>query len=698
MHVTVLSAFAFGAFASAQTGVGNGQAQFAPIAGMELVPALQRAHDVGAADPSQLLDITVSLPYAHPAEMQAFVDSVSDPKSPNYRHFLSPEEIGEQFGAPRANVDAVANWLVENGMQVTLVSKSNLAVCATTTVAQAENAFHTTIRAYTLTPIDDVEPSQFIANSTPIQLPAAIASTVIDVFGLQTYTRPQHRTTLNPMLTRGLYDSANLFNANFKGQGRTTAISNFDGFRANNWLLYITHFSLPTPPGGAGSNITTVKISGGAGAGAAGGEGDLDIQMELGMVPLGNIIIYDGGQNNLLGTLTKEATDNLADTISESYGWSLAASAATSAHNEHLAMSAEGITYMAATGDSGTSLGSFDYPDYDPEVLQVGGTVATVNTSTGARISEVGWGGSGGGWSNKSISFNVRPSWQVGTGVPPITGSNNHRLLPDLAFHASSNNGAYQFYYNNALTGGFVGTSFASPICAGMLAIAESKAIALGFLPPDVHGHQRLGRVQDLIYSQNGNPAIWHDITVGNNGTLPDGSASTCHVGWDTVTGWGPFDVEAFATQSFGSSCPAPTVYCTAKLNSQFCSPSISFTGSPSATNAAAFNIKATQMLNNKNGLLFYGFTANGAPFEGGTLCVKLPITRTSVQNSGGTASGVDCTGAYSYNFNALIQGGTDANLVAGATVFAQYWARDPADFSGFTTSLSDALSFQICP
>src|SRR5206468_692654 len=157
----------------------------------------------------------------------------------------------------------------------------------------------------------------------------------------------------------------------------------------------------PTPPGGVGSNITVVTISGGSGGGAPGAEGDLDIQMVLGMAPLCNFRIYDGGGSDLIGVLTAEVNDNLSDVISESYGWSLPASTATSAHNLHLSMTAQGITYMAASGDSGTSLEPYSYPDYDPEVLMVGGTIASFDSS-GNRTGEVGWSGSGGGWSTNT--------------------------------------------------------------------------------------------------------------------------------------------------------------------------------------------------------------------------------------------------------------------------------------------------------
>jgi len=99
----------------------------------------------------------------------------------------------------------------------------------------------------------------------------------------------------------------------------------------------------------------------------------------------------------------------------------------------------------------------------------VGGTQANVNSGTGARISEVGWSGSGGGWSLESIAFNnTRPSWQTGSGVPAVNAFNNHRLVPDIGFHAAGlSTGAYQFYYSNSLQTTSVGTSFASPQMVG---------------------------------------------------------------------------------------------------------------------------------------------------------------------------------------------------------------------------------------
>lgn len=147
-----------------------------------------------------------------------------------------------------------------------------------------------------------------------------------------------------------------------------------------------------------------------------------------------------------------------------------------------------------------------------------------------------------------------------------------------------------------------------------------------------------------------------------------------------------------------GCAPPAPVVYCSAKVNSQGCTPAIGWNGTPSASASTAFDVSASQVLSNKSGLLIYGFARASTPFQGATLCISPPIRRTPVQDSGGNAPPVDCSGVFHFDFNALVQGGSDALLVPGTTVDAQYWYRDPADPTGFGSGLSDALEFTIQP
>jgi hypothetical protein len=141
----------------------------------------------------------------------------------------------------------------------------------------------------------------------------------------------------------------------------------------------------------------------------------------------------------------------------------------------------------------------------------------------------------------------------------------------------------------------------------------------------------------------------------------------------------------------------APTLaYCTAKTNSLGCAPGVSWSGTASASSAAPFTVSASQVLNQKLGLAFYGFAPAAAPFQGGFLCIEPPTTRRPTTNSGGAPSGSSCTGAFQYEFNAWIQSGADPALVAGADLYVQFWYRDPASPS--TTGLSNALRTQVQP
>lgn len=512
--------------------------------------ALRHSTDTGRTAANQMLHLSVSLPLADQAGLEEFVNSVNNPSSPNFHHYLTPTQVGERYGLSEVQVSKVANWLRSQGMSVKLVGENRMTILADATVGQAERAFQTQIHNFRSNAQIDADRPHYFAHTSDLQVPASIAAYVRHVNGTENYTRPQFRAALNPTQTRGLYNLAPAYGAGYQGQGRTIAISNFDGYRLSNVPLYYSAFGLPTPSGGVGSNITVVTVSGGAGSGTPQGEGDLDIQMVLGMAPLCNFRIYDGGASDLIGVLTAEVNDNLSDVISESYGWNLDAATATSAHNLHLSMSAQGITYMAASGDSGTTLEPYSYPNYDPEVLMVGGTIATVSGSN-TRTAEVAWSSGGGGWSTNTATFNKLPSWQVGTGVP--TGT-NFRLSPDVALNAAGNGtGAYQFYFNGANTSGYVGTSFACPVFAGSLGVAEQKIIALGGLTS-----KRFGRIQDLIYSQNGRSDVWFDVTSGSNGKLPSGATSSATVGWDFCTGWGAINWDAFVTTQSGGTVTIP--------------------------------------------------------------------------------------------------------------------------------------------
>jgi len=138
------------------------------------------------------------------------------------------------------------------------------------------------------------------------------------------------------------------------------------------------------------------------------------------------------------------------------------------------------------------------------------------------------------------------------------------------------------------------------------------------------------------------------------------------------------------------------TTYCTAKVNSLGCTPAVSAVGSASLSAPVPFEISAQNEVNQRPGLLFYGFALRNTPYQGGYLCVESPVRRTALLNSGGTTIGDDCSGVYLYDFNARLQSGVDSLLEPGVEVFAQFWSRDPG--ASFNTNRSDAIRFRVLP
>jgi YD repeat-containing protein len=168
------------------------------------------------------------------------------------------------------------------------------------------------------------------------------------------------------------------------------------------------------------------------------------------------------------------------------------------------------------------------------------------------------------------------------------------------------------------------------------------------------------------------------------------------------------YDPGGNITQIETTAGGGPTIYCTAKVNSAGCAPSVGFSGSPSASAGSGFSITATNVLDNKFGLLFYSLTgAQAAPFQGGILCAKPPHVRTDIQSSGsGSSPGCQgtsgSTGSFDFDFNAYIASGKDPSLTpanaAGKTVNAQFWSRDPGFAPPNNTNLTDAVEFTIGP
>ncbi|HTF90875.1 MAG TPA: hypothetical protein VK843_20815 [Planctomycetota bacterium] len=156
---------------------------------------------------------------------------------------------------------------------------------------------------------------------------------------------------------------------------------------------------------------------------------------------------------------------------------------------------------------------------------------------------------------------------------------------------------------------------------------------------------------------------------------------------------------------SYVGQCGNPAIYCTAKINSLGCTPTISSTGASSASAGSGFTIRASSVRNQKPGLMLYSVTGRAAvPFQSGFRCVNVPVRRTTAANSGGTAlPASDCSGVYAIDMNTFTVGGLGGNPIPalgiqGTTVDCQWWGRDPGFPAPNNSTLSDALEYVVCP
>jgi hypothetical protein len=138
------------------------------------------------------------------------------------------------------------------------------------------------------------------------------------------------------------------------------------------------------------------------------------------------------------------------------------------------------------------------------------------------------------------------------------------------------------------------------------------------------------------------------------------------------------------------------------------CRATLYASGIPSASEPSGFTLVSAYVEGNKDGLYFFGINGRqavpwGDPSKGCTSvqCVAPPVKRGPLLP--GVAGPVACRGNFLYDLNAHWTSRPSHNPGAGATVQAQLWFRDPqspcaATRSRATTSLSDALEFQVAP
>ncbi len=141
--------------------------------------------------------------------------------------------------------------------------------------------------------------------------------------------------------------------------------------------------------------------------------------------------------------------------------------------------------------------------------------------------------------------------------------------------------------------------------------------------------------------------------------------------------------------------------YCTAGTSSAGCVAQMSSSGTALAGASSGFTLSVSGVEGARSGQFFYGvsgpLSTPWSPTSTSLLCVRPPLQRMPVQNTGGSAG--NCDGAVSIDWSTYVSanaGALGTPFSAGLRVWAQFVYRDPSASRG--RNLSDALAFTICP
>ncbi len=507
---------------------------------------------VSSLDTTIHLTLTVALPLQNQMMINQELHELYDPASPSYHHYLTHQQVIQQFSPTTSQYDAVKSFLAKHGFKVTGTHPDRLLIDVKGKVSNIQRVFKIKMHQY----YRPNSSEEFYAPSTEPQIPASIPISCIG--GLSNYRKsfPYIRRAVSGNWNgsepgSGAYLAQDIRNAYIpnvalEGAGETVGLLEESGVYTQDIQNYESRCGLP--------NVTLdpVLIDGATGAPNSGeGEVALDIDMALAMAPhLSKIVLFEIPETSTAGQSWPDLLDSMAahpEIKQFSSSWGFFGSVSSSMNEIFEIMALQGQSFFQASGDGGAFTGSLPGPDDDTLITVVGGTELTMNGVGASYKSETVWnsgyeannpqwytnqdywGSSGGISTNTSI-----PSYQQSVNMAYNQGSSSMRNVPDVAMVAD---GVWTYIFDRDSTA-VQGTSIAAPLWAGFTALINEQEVLndnspIGFLNPGIYAAGYGEQYSDYM----------HPTASGNN-EWPE-SPSRYYINtsepanYDLATGWG---------------------------------------------------------------------------------------------------------------------------------------------------------------
>ncbi len=341
---------------------------------------------LGVFQDTNRLHLAIGLPLRNQEALTNLLRQIYDPASPNYRHYLTPQQFTEWFGPTEKDYQAVIAFAKANGLEVTATHPNRILVDVDGTVADIQKAMHVTLREYQ----HPYEARRFHAPDTEPALDLSVP--VLRISGLDDYSLPQPRLVARPLVSgqnavpnTGSGPSGTYMGKDFRtayapgvtlnGAGQVVGLLQFDGYTASDITYYESQAGLPSV------TLSNVLIDGATGGPSGSGgevEVSLDIEMAISMATnLTQVMVYMApNPSPWEDLLNRMANDNVAKQLSCSW-YDPSAGSNPVADQIFQQMAAQGQSFFSASGDNDAFTGLIPFPGDTPYITEVGGTTLT---------------------------------------------------------------------------------------------------------------------------------------------------------------------------------------------------------------------------------------------------------------------------------------------------------------------------------
>ena len=221
-------------------------------------PRLASAVDEGEVEPSLALPrITLhfKMTDAQQADLDRLLQAQQDTSSPQYHHWLTPEQFAGRFGLSESDLARITAWLRQLGFSDIQPARSRTFVEMAGTASQAGLAFGTSIHHYR------VNEKMHYANSSDPILPRALEGVVSGIRGLSDFHPRPHgiRRSSQPQFTSSIsgnhfmapgdfaviYDVQPLYSSGIDGTGEKIAVAGQTDIKVSDIQAFQTASGLP---------------------------------------------------------------------------------------------------------------------------------------------------------------------------------------------------------------------------------------------------------------------------------------------------------------------------------------------------------------------------------------------------------------------------------------------------------------------